>query len=358
MKQRFKFIGTVAAGLIGILAASGCSAPTASPPATEQTKTLRIATDDEPGRPAAAQIEEFSRQVKELSGGRVLIEPVWKAVGEDKDDWDQAVARGVIAGDFDMGLIPARAWDTEGVSSFAALHAPFLVTSNALMAKVAEPAIADEMLGGLDKVGVSGLALFPEGTRMLFSFRGPVLKPSDLAGKTVRAPRSDTTYALLKAFGATPDDLVGDAFPEGVAAGEVVAAESSFLGAKSLPQPTTAAANVVLYSKLNSLVANTHSFQALSEAQRQALQDAAAATRTWAADAMTTSADDAANFCKDGGTVVTATENELAAFKSAGAPVYAKLEADPETKTRIAKIRELRAGEPAPAAIKPCSPGD
>jgi TRAP-type C4-dicarboxylate transport system substrate-binding protein len=324
----------------------------------EQTKTLRIATDDEPGRPAAAQIEEFARQVKETSGGKVLIEPVWKAVGEDKDDWDQAVARGVMAGDFDMGLIPARAWDTEGVSSFAALHAPFLVTSNAMLAKVTDPALADEMLGGLDKVGVSGLALFPEGTRMLFSFRGPALKPADLAGKTVRAPRSDTTYELLKAFGAIPDDLVGEAFPDGLAAGKVVAAESSFAIAGSLPEPGTVTGNLILYPKLNSLVANAKTFQSLTEAQRQALKDAATATRTWAAEAMTATADDAANFCREGGTIVTATENELAAFQSAGAPVYAKLEADPETKTRIAKIRELAVGEPAPAAIKPCRPAD
>ena len=224
MRHPFKFINAVGLGLVTLLAAPGCSAPSSNPSPTEQATTLRIATDDTSDRPAGAQIEEFARQAKELSGGKVLIEPVWKAVGEDTDDWDQAVARKVIAGDFDMGLIPARAWDTEGVSSFAALHAPFLVTSNSLLAKVADPAVADEMLGELDKVGVSGLALFPESTRMLFSFRGPALKPADLfffffftRKKARRAPRSDTTYALLSALGATADDL-GKALPEGVAA--------------------------------------------------------------------------------------------------------------------------------------------
>jgi TRAP-type transport system periplasmic protein len=208
----------VGLGFAAILAGAACSPPAASPQSTEpqQTRTLGIATDDEPGRPAADQIEEFARQVKELSGGTLLIEPLWKAVGEDKDDWDQAVARGVMAGDFDMGLVPARAWDTEGVDSFAALHAPFLVTNNALLAKVIEPGVADEMLSGLDKLGVAGLALFPESTRTLFAFGNPVLKPADLAGKTIRAPRSDTTYALLTALGASPDDLAGEVFPDGV----------------------------------------------------------------------------------------------------------------------------------------------
>jgi TRAP-type C4-dicarboxylate transport system substrate-binding protein len=140
MKNPFNFMTSVGFGLAALLTTAGCSSTTASPPpAAEQTKTLRIATDDEPGRPAAAQIEEFARNVKEHSGGKVLIEPVWKAVGEDKDDPDQALARAVVTGDFEMGLVPARAWDTEEVSSFAALHAPFLVTSNALMAKVSDP---------------------------------------------------------------------------------------------------------------------------------------------------------------------------------------------------------------------------
>lgn len=357
MGNPFAFLASIALGLTAVVPSAGCTAPAASPAASEPARVLRIATDDEPGRPAADQIEEFSRQVKERSGGQLLIEPVWKAVGEDKDDWDQAVARRVIAGDFDMGLIPARAWDTEGVDSFAALHAPFLVTSNALLAKVAEPAIADEMLSDLDKVGVSGMALFPEGTRLLFAFGKPVLKPADLSGKIVRAPRSDATYSLLQALGAEPDDLVGEGFPEGIANGKVVAAESSFVGARSLPAPTTAAANLVLYSKLNSLVVNAKIFQGLSEAQRQLLTEAAAATRIWATEAMTSAADDATAFCLNGGTVINAATAEVAAFKAAGAGVYRKLEADPDTKARIARIRELAASAPAPSEIPPCSPG-
>lgn len=357
MRHPMRCIYPTSVGLAAVLALSGCTGPTASPTATEQPKTLRIATDDEPGRPAAAQIEEFARKVKELSRGTVIIEPVWKAVGHDKDDWDQAVARQVMSGEVEMALVPARAWDTEGVSSFAALHAPFLVTSEAMLSKVTEPAIADEMLSGLDKVGVSGLALFPESTRMLFSFNGPAVVPSDLAGKFVRAPRSDTTYALLTAFGATPDDLVGEAFPDNLGAGKVVAAESSFAFADTLPAASTATGNVILYPKVNSLVVNMKAFQALSETQRQTLKEGAAASRTWAVDTMTDTTDDAAMFCKNGGTIVTATEGQVAAFKAAATPVYAKLEADPDTKTRIAKIRKLAAGEPAPAPIRPCSPG-
>jgi TRAP-type C4-dicarboxylate transport system substrate-binding protein len=344
--------------VVGILLASAaCTAPTVSPPATEQSRTLRIATDDEPGRPAAAQIEEYARQVESLSGGKLRIEPVWKAVGHDKDDWDQEVARGVVAGDFDMGLVPARAWDTEGVGTFAALHAPFLVTSNSLLAEITASTLAGDMLAGLDTVGVTGLALFPEGTRLLFAFRQPVLSPADLEGKTVRAPRSATTYAFLEALGTTPDDLVGDLFPAGIASGDVVAAESSFAFAGSLPEPTFAAANLVLYPKANSLVANTKGFSALSDAERRTLRDAADATRAWAAEQMSAAANDAAEFCQSGGTVVNASAAEIAAFLASAAPVVAKLDADAATKASMSRIRELAAADSGPTQIMPCTPG-
>ena len=63
------------------------------------------------------------------------IRPVLDAGGEDPD-WDQRVARKVAGGDFEMGLIPTRAWDTEGVTTLRALNAPFLITSEALRDEV------------------------------------------------------------------------------------------------------------------------------------------------------------------------------------------------------------------------------
>ena len=35
-----------------------------------------------------------------------------------------------------MGLIPSRAWDTEGVTSLRALNAPFLIDSDELLDEV------------------------------------------------------------------------------------------------------------------------------------------------------------------------------------------------------------------------------
>ena len=241
--------------------------------------TLRIGTDDQPGRPSADQIEEFARQVAALSDGQITIEPVWQADGIHQRDWDQKVARMVVSGDLDLGLIPTRAWDTEGVTSLRALNAPFLVDSEGLLATVVSADVATGMLAGLDAVGITGLALLPESMRQVFSFGPPLLTPEQFQGATIRAPRSDTTYAFFEALGATVTDLQGDDFASGVHSGTVTGAESSFALAGSLPRPAVATGNLNLFPKVNSLVVNSGKFAGLSETQQGILRQAARATR-------------------------------------------------------------------------------
>lgn len=318
--------------------------------------TMRVGTDDLPGAPAADAIEVFARQVREISDGQLLIEPVWRAAGPDADDWDQQVARMVVSGELDMGMIPARAWDTEGVTSLRALHAPFLVTSESLMEQVVTGDVAEEMLAGLDEVGVSGLALVPEGLRQIFSFGEPLLSPADFDGVSVRAPRSDTTYALFEALGATADDPNGELYEDAVTAGTITAAESSFAFAGILPRSATATGNLTVFPKINSLVINDEALAGLDESQQQMLRDAAAATRDWGVGALRPTAEAAAEFCQGGGTVVLADQPDLAAFEIAAEPVYAELEEDALTKALIEQIRDLRSGTAGPTPVVACAP--
>ncbi len=46
---------------------------------------------------------------------------------------DEPVIEKLRSGGFEMAVIPARAWSTAGVTSLAALQAPFLVQSDAQM---------------------------------------------------------------------------------------------------------------------------------------------------------------------------------------------------------------------------------
>jgi TRAP-type C4-dicarboxylate transport system substrate-binding protein len=323
--------------------------------------TLRIGTDDTPGRPGAAQIEEFSRQIQELSKGQVRIEPVWRAAG-DLDDWDQVVARKVVGGELDMGMIPARAWDTEGVTSLRALHAPFLVTSDDLAGQIVKGELASEMLAGLKPLGITGLALLPEGLRHMFAFGDPPLSPADYEGMVIRAHRSETTYALFEALGAKPDDFGGgagdDRFAEGVRKGRVDGAESAFSVAGSLPAPTTAVGNVTFFPKVNSLVVNTNAFQNLPDEQQAILHDAATRTVDWAIRTTRSDAELAKVYCANSGRIVLASQVELAKFEQAVQAVYDQLEQDEATKVMIARIRSLSEEVGAvQTAVEPCGKG-
>jgi TRAP-type C4-dicarboxylate transport system substrate-binding protein len=328
------------------LAAAACTSGPATDAAGEAAAptNLRLATEDDPGRPAAHHIFEFAEQVQALSGGELIIEPVWDANGDEADDWDQVVARKVVRAEMEMGMVPARAWDTEGVASLRALHAPFLVTSEQAMADIATGELAGEMLAGLDTVGVTGLALVPEALRHLVLFQDATLSAATLAGKAVRAPRSETTYALFEALGAKPDDFTQheQALDEGIQSGTVVAAESSFALALTLPSPAAVVGNVPLFPKMNSLVINSEVFESLSDQQQDVLRTAARRTVDWAVDNNPSDAMAVGELCHHAVPIVSAGRDVVDQLERSAQAVYRELEQDQTTKEMIARLRSLR----------------
>jgi len=344
---------------LGVAAVTGCSQAVESTKAGGSTTpvTLRLGTNDNETAPSARAIETFADQVEELSGGGLVIEPVW-AANQDPDvaDWDQRVARMVVSGDLDMGFIPARAWDTEGVASLRALSAPLLLTSQPLVDEVVRSDVAEDALAGLETAGVTGLALVPEGLRHVFSYGDPLVTPEAFAGTTIRTPRSETGYAVFRAWGASPDDLVGQAFDDGVGTGSVAGVDSSFARAGGLlpGSPTTVAANLTTSANVNTLVVQTEVLEGLTSAHADVLREAAIATR----DAVLADPPDEAalaeDFCAAGGRVVTAGDADLAALEVSSRPVYAELERDPATKEMLGQIVQMKADVPSPTPIAPC----
>ncbi|MBT2549587.1 TRAP transporter substrate-binding protein [Arthrobacter sp. ISL-65] len=351
--------GAAAAAIVVLLGSSGCQVPRpvqGDRQDQDEATVLTVATAAGPESRAASQIQEFARHVTTLSSAAIRIEPVLKAAADEADAWDQAVAQSTEGGDFDMALIPTRTWASEGITSFDVLSAPFLIASDELVSRVVAPDTAGGMLDDLKQIGVTGLALFPDAQRRLFSFAGPVFTPSDLAGKVVRAPRSATTYATLTSLGASPRALTGDLFVEALASGTVQAAESSFSRARSYPKGSVTTGNLPLYPKINTLVINTATYGRLTANERRIVQEAASQTRETAKGAMHT-ADEASAYCQNGGTIVNATEQQVAAFRAAVGPVYAQLARDPQAKAFIERVRTFTgASEPDP--IPECGPGN
>jgi TRAP-type C4-dicarboxylate transport system substrate-binding protein len=347
--------GRLRIGLVGLALAAlaaGCGGGDATkaggsgPPVK-----LRLGTADPRGRPATRAIEEFARQVEELSDRRVRIEIAWGSANDNAPAWDQRLARRVRDGELDVGVIPARAWDTEGVTSLRALHAPFLVTADALVDQIADGPLATRMLSGLSGAGVVGLALLPEGLRHPVGFQKPLTAPGDYVGAVMRIPRSDTAYSLFRSLGAIPRDLNGDVLGRAVSSGSVRGTESSFALAGALPRAAIYTGNVTLYPKVNTLVVNRRAYDGLNDEQRDLLREAARRTVERVRGENDRQAAD--RLCRAGGTIVMASAADVRALERAAEPVYAELAEDPATRALIEDLRELKLSHPVASAATP-----
>jgi TRAP-type transport system periplasmic protein len=325
---------------------------TSAPVATlvpNQPITLRLAVADPQGRPSDPYVREFIEQVKTLSNGSITIEPIWDAAADTTPSSEPGVIKALKEGQYDLGLAGARAFDTQGITSFQALQAPFLITNDALSKAVATSEIATRMLDSMSSSGVVGLTLWPEDLRHPFSVvpDKQILSPEDFTGLNVRATPSDLTYALLEAFGASPMLTNSD----------YQAAESGLRQGFSLKGTPIATGNVVFFPKFQVLFAHGGAFEKLSNAQQNILHEAAIATQEKAIAEHPSEVEAATAWCADGRFIVMATDEQVAAFEAAAQPVFAKIEQDPFNSEMIAAVRELKANTQSSAGAGACAPG-
>jgi TRAP-type transport system periplasmic protein len=319
--------------------------------------TLRLALADQSEVPQIQPyVIEFIEQVKTLSNGKITIEPFYRAGDDTEVGYEAGVIEHVTKGDFELGLAASRSWDK--VKSLQALQAPFLIDNDALAEAVATSDTATKMLESLSSAGVVGLTLWPEELRHPFAFEQSgktFLSPEDFAGTTIRINESSMTRAIIEALGATP--IFKDNFGSDVMAGRIQGAESGLRGAFiSLPAPAIVTGNVSFFSKYQVLFANGSTFERLSDEQQSILRDAAVAAQTKAIEEHLRDSVAATKWCDNSGTIVLASEEQLAAFEKAAQPVYALIEQDTQNAEFMAAIRELKASTTPSAGAAACEP--
>jgi TRAP-type C4-dicarboxylate transport system substrate-binding protein len=342
-----------------IAAATGCtSLPGADKSGGDGPMvTLVLGTSDRVGMANDPAFRMFVGEVDRRSEGHLRIEVEHFAQGDRDVRSDQQVARRVVDGDLDLALVPARAWDDLGVGAMRALQAPFLVDSDPLVDQIVTSDLAGTMLDALDAADVHGLALWPEGLRHPFGFARPFLTRRDLAGATLRAPYSRDTYDLLRALGAQPIDVDAARMTLGISTGEIDGAETSADLAVTLPSSGSLTADVTLYAKIDSLIASHDAWARLSDDNRDAVREAAVATRDWLVAERPSERQALARACAAGGVgVVEAGASAVADLERAAGLLTRRLETDPSTAAAIAAIRRMKADLPeddTPVAVCP-----
>jgi len=301
-----------------------------------------------------AQLSSWAEEVGRLSGGTLAIEfkNGWR-MGEAR--YEAGTLRDVRAGKADLAWVGARAFDTVGLTSFQALVAPLLIDSYELEAKVFEQGIPEQMLEGVEELDLVGIGVLPGPMRKLLGVSKAFVRPGDFAGEVVGLQDSAVADKTLRALGATPRPVPSSAKLDGLDAYEQQLSSIEGNGYDRGAKYVTA--NVNLWPRPLVLVMRKQAFDTLNDEQQSALRDAATAAIAGALDASRAEDADAAPvLCRRGLKFASASASELAELRAAFAPVYAALEADPETKSAIDEISDLKAELAAPAEAPVCAP--
>lgn len=346
------------AGVVMALMLAGCGGGAEEPVGdkaggSSPTVTLTLGTASPRGRSDTPRVEYFLQRLTALTNGSVKVEVSWSESNNDTD-FEQSVAKKMLAGQMDLGWVGSRAFDTLGVTSLRAIQAPFLITDNEVMGKVALAPVAQRMLAGLPAGGFIGLGLFPDELRHPIGIRKALASLHDFKGARVRTPTSNVSDAMLRALGAEPVHLSGTAYGLAVHDGRLEGTDAS-LGLAPQLGGSVLTGNVVFYPRMDVLFTTDAALGQLDHAQRAALGQAADDAARHTVDVLP-KAEDSAQFCHESGQVVNASASDLSAMHQATQRVYNELEADPDTNANIAAIRAIAQKVPPAPTPQSCGP--
>jgi len=294
-------------------------------------------------------VEYFVKRVEELSGGdfRIEVADEW---GGFASDAEQQVVRAVSAGEVDLGWVGTRVFDTLGATNFQALTTPMLIDSYPLQNAVIEAGITEEMMPGLDGLGVAALGVVPDGLRKPIGVDGPILSPADWQGLTFGTLLSDGQAEAIRALGATPAQVNGTEREAGLADGTIHGFETSIWVHQHNPSLPRLApyvtSNVTLWPQMDVLLGNPARLDELAADQREWIEQAAQDAATRSAVLAEKDAKAVGDSCDAGARFAEASAEDLAALEAAFAPVYANLQQHPETKAFIGRIQALKESTP------------
>lgn len=147
-------------------------------------------------------LEFMDRELRERTDGRVGIQifPNGQLGGE------RELIESIQLGNLDMAFVssaPLANFDKR----FYGFDIPFLFPDRAAAYAVFDGELGQEILAGLDQVGIHGLGYWENGFRQLTNDVKPVHSPDDLDGMKMRTMENDVHIALWRAEQADPAPL-------------------------------------------------------------------------------------------------------------------------------------------------------
>jgi len=349
---RTSAIRVLAGVVVGMVVVGGCGAPVDKAggdliPGPLVLKGIGVRLSDE--------AQPFVDQVAQQSGGSITLEL--------EGNWHVASLTGeaesieaVRSGATDFAVVPVRAWHDAGVTSFDALIAPMMVDSYALQDAVLQDSIADDMLGGVAGLGLTGVGILPGPLRKLGGTTRQLLTPTDLQDALIAVSPGAVADRSIRALGATP---VQTNFDTGTVQGlDGLEAQLGVIGNSDNDTVRTVDTNVDLWPRAQVIVFNSAKFKALTDEQQRLLTKAAHDALPAASQfLLKVAADDLRDICHQGRlTMLVANPDQLLEFQQAFAPVIEWLSGDEHTNTFLQRIQALRtASKAGPEGTPDCA---
>ena len=330
------------------LTASGCAPVDRA--GNEPAKSVTVTAVDPLD---SLEIEPYLRAVEELSGGavRVDLESKWHVgdVNREKD----AVAE-VQQGRADIAFIPVRAWHGLGVRSFDALIAPLVVDSYALEREVLASDLTDRMREGVAPLGLTALGVIAGPMRKPIGLSHPLVTPADYRGARIGISDSVIATKFLERLGASATPLAFQAQAIGSYEG-VEQQVGSIQGNQYDKVATSIAANVNLWPRPTTVVANTKALEQLTDKQRDALMLAADKSLDASIAKLQQDEQEATGIlCRRAKVRFdSADETAMSKLRAAARPVLEELSKDADTAAALAEIEALRSNVSSVADNEP-----
>jgi TRAP-type C4-dicarboxylate transport system substrate-binding protein len=338
-----RFVGLTLV-LVVLAGCGGSGADKAGGASGKKPRVLLMANFDG----GSGELDGFVGEVARLSGGmiRIQVQNSWR-VGQVK--YETGLINDVRAGKADLGSAGSRAWDSVGVMSLRALHAPLLIDGYAVQERVLQSPLVGEMLAGLERVGLVGLGVLPGPMRKPLGISKPLVAPADYAGLTIGVTQSLVADETMRVLGARPVWFRPGGKINGFDGIEQQTASIDGNRYDTIGKHFTA--NVNLWPRPLVIFIGKKVFDSLNPDQRNALRQAAA-NAIPAQTALLRGAEQAAagNLCRRRLEFQTASPDDLAALRTAVQPVYDTLAREPQTSKFLTAIAAIGKSVPAESA--------
>ncbi|HBW37660.1 TRAP transporter substrate-binding protein [Desulfosporosinus sp. BICA1-9] len=263
--------------MVGLLLTSlaGCGSKNTSQPGQvdkKDTINLRVADVVQPDHPMNVALVKFAKKVLDKSNGRIKI-TVYPArqLGDDRQLFEQ-----VQQGSLDMAEISAA--PMSGTTPLmTALQMPFLFNSWDQYAKVIKGPATDNLLKGLEKNNVKGLAVYNAGFRQIVTVNKPVQSPADMKGLKFRTAETPQHVDIFKSLGANPTPMPYGEIYSGLQNKVIDGLEMDF-SAILMEKHYEVAKNITIsrhFTWPGVLMMNTAKFNALSKEDQKIIEETA-----------------------------------------------------------------------------------